>query len=258
MKFLWMALFFSTSVLAWGPIGHRVVAQLAEARLSPVARAKIKVLLGKQTLADVANWPDLIRSDPKWEHAAPWHYVTVEDGKSYDPKSVSKQGDVIEAIERFTRYLADPKYPQDKKAEAVKFLVHFVGDIHQPLHVGRGEDHGGNMIALDWFGREVNLHTIWDEKIIQMEELSYTEYVRLIDKATAADEKEWASTPLIGWAEESMALRPQVYEYPEKREPKKWEFVYLFKNQPTINHRLLQAGVRLAALFNHVFKAKLK
>lgn len=249
---LWLQL-VTQSAHAWGPIGHRVIAELADERLSPVAKARLKSILGKESLADVANWPDLVRSDPAWRHADPWHYVTVEDAKSYDPKSANPNGDVIEAIERFSRELAQPKTTVEKQRQAVAWLVHLVGDIHQPLHVGRGADRGGNEIQLKWFGKKTNLHSIWDEKLIEMEQLSYSEYVRFVNKASDEEKLSWSKTPLFGWALESQGLRGQVYSYP-KKDSKYWEYDYRYRMQPILQQRLQQAGVRLATLLNGVLR----
>lgn len=257
MKILFFIFLIPLKAWSWGSIGHRVVAQIAEKNLSPISQARLKLILGKDSLADVANWPDFVRSDKKWHHADPWHYVTVEDGKSYSAKEASKSGNIIEAIERFSKELADPKTSPEKKRYAVAFLVHFVGDIHQPLHVGRGADKGGNTIELKWFGRKSNLHQIWDEKMIDMEKLSYSEYVRFIDKANDEQKKKWAKTPLFGWAEESMSYRELVYSYPTKRNPY-WEYEYRFKALPVVNLRLQQAGVRLATLLNNILGTKSK
>ena len=249
MKLLILCLLWSGQVLAWGSIGHRVVAQLAEERLSPNAKARLRVILGRDTLADIANWPDAIRSDSRWVMADPWHYVTIEDGQSYNPTTANTKGDVIQAIERFKRELIDAKSTALQKREAVAFLVHFVADVHQPLHVGRGADRGGNSIELKWFRASSNLHQIWDEKLIEMERLSYREYARFIDKASEEQKVAWGRVGLLGWAEESKALRTQVYNFPSTR-ARNWEYNYRYQMMPIVHERLQQAGVRLAALLN--------
>jgi hypothetical protein len=143
MKFL-RAIFWTSalvclhsSLLAWGPTGHRVVGRVADRHLSKRAAEAIKGLLGQDTLAETGTWADDIRADPKWNHAAPWHYVTVEDHQTYETSKKNPQGDVIEAIRRFEAVLRNPNSSGEEKAQAVKFLTHFIGDLHQPLHVGR-------------------------------------------------------------------------------------------------------------------------
>ncbi len=246
--FLVLCLSLSTKVRAWGTIGHRVVGKLAEDRLSETSKKKVRELLGRETLADVANWPDWIKSDPAWKHAGPWHYMSIADGQKLKSFKHGPQGDIYEAIQRFTKELKDQKLPKEKRREALAFLVHLIGDVHMPLHVGRGDDAGGNKIELKWFGKRTNLHEIWDEKIIEMERMSYSDYAAWVDKASAEEEKVWRKEPLEKWLEESQSLRPLVYDYPKTKPlPRYWEYEYRYKTYKTLNERLLKAGVRLAA-----------
>jgi len=255
MKTLLFVLLSSVSLgaLAWGNIGHRVVGKIAESRLTPGTLAKIFAISDKDTLADLANWPDWIKSDENWLHASAWHYVSIPDGQTYEDIQKNPQGDIVTAIDRFTRELRDPNTDRQKKREALAFLVHLVGDIHMPLHVGRVEDQGGNKVALTWFGAPTNLHEVWDEKLIEMEKMSYSDYAQFIDKQDRSREVVWSAAPIAVWMEESMVLRPLVYDNvppfsPEGTLPKYWEYKYYYKVSRTLNERLLMAGVRLAAL----------
>lgn len=250
MKKLLFLFFISHGALAWGPIGHRVVGEIAQKRLKPEIAQKVSEILNRQTLPDVANWADLIRSDPQWSKASPWHYVSIEDKKKYKDDPPVKEGDVIWAVEHFSEVLKNKKSSRQEKKEALCFLVHFIGDLHQPLHVGRKADRGGNTIHLKWFGKKTNLHEIWDEKIIELEQLSFTEYVSFIDKGHESEAK-WAKDPLLSWIEESHSMRAQVYDFPAK--PKAyWEYAYRYKNYQALNERLLKAGIRLAAHLNQI------
>lgn len=136
--------FLHISAFGWGMIGHRVVGGVAWENLSAKSKSEIQGLLGKESMPMSANWADFIKSDPHWNVASPWHYVNFEKGaKSYDFVKASKEGDVLQAIVYFEKMLRDKKLPREKRAVALKFLVHFVGDIHQPLHAGLAEDWGG-------------------------------------------------------------------------------------------------------------------
>lgn len=247
-------LFVSLTLLAlearaWGTIGHRVVGKIAEGELSSATRQKLKALMGTETLADVANWPDWIKSDANWRHANPWHYVSIPDGQKLADTKRSEQGDIVEAIERFTKELANKKAPKQKRQEALKFLVHLIGDVHMPLHVGKNEDAGGNKVELKWFGKRTNLHEIWDEKIIEMERMSYSDYAQWVKTSTVADLKTWKKADLGAMVTESQALRELAYSYPkDKTLPKYWEYEYRYRTYQVLNQRLYQAGVRLAAL----------
>ena len=251
--FILLTSVFSSHAFGWGNIGHRVVGKIAESRLTPRTLAKVYELTGKETLADLANWPDWIKSDEKWTHASVWHYVSIPDGMTYEDITKNPNGDIVVAIQRFAKEVGDKALPKQKRWEALAFLVHLVGDIHQPLHVGRAEDQGGNGHKLTWFGSNTNLHEIWDEKLIEMEKMSYGDYTAFIDKMDRSRESVWAQAPISVWMEESMALRPLVYDNipalsPEGTLPRYWEYKYYYKVSRTMNQRMLMAGVRLAAL----------
>ena len=137
------------------------------------------------------------------------------------------------------------------EAFALKCLVHLIGDIHQPLHVGNGEDRGGNDIKLEYFWRGSNLHRVWDSGIIDGQNYSYTEYADLIDHATEAQLAEWSTFDVLVWANESKELRSQSYE--TMTEDLKLTYRYNFDNIALVNQRLLQAGIRLANVLNEIY-----
>jgi hypothetical protein len=237
--------------LPWGSIGHRIVGRIAEQHLSPEARQHVQALLGSESLAQVSTWPDEIRSDPAWKHADLWHYVSIADDETYETVPKNPAGDVVEVLQRFTGVLRDPQAAPQDKVVAVKFLVHLVGDIHQPLHVGRREDQGGNTIQVQWFGAPSNLHKVWDEQLIEAEKLSFSEFAGFLAPPTAAEIATWQQSIVLDWVREAMSLRPQVYDIGDGQ----LSYAYIFKQMPTVKERLLRAGVRLAGLLNTIFAA---
>lgn len=241
---------YSPNSFSWGKIGHRIVGDIAEKNLNDKAKKAIKDLIGNEELWHTSTWPDEIRSDPKMKHTAPWHYVSIPTGKTYFDQKRNKDGDVIEALYRFEDVLRDPKATKEQKIDALKFIVHFVGDLHQPLHVGLAEDAGGNGIRVKWFRDESNLHTVWDEKIIDFEQLSYSEYATYLNKFTDADKKEIQKGWYMEWSKESMELRPKVYDLPEN---KSLGYEYSFQMKPIVEQRLKQGGLRLAYVLNSIF-----
>lgn len=251
-----LLVFIVNQTFAWGPIGHRVVGKIAELHLDAKTAAKVKAILGNESLASVANWADFIKSDPNWRKANPWHYVSIPDGKTYKTIEKNKDGDVVWAIEHFSKVLVDKKATKEQKAEAIKFLVHFVGDIHQPLHVGHVHDRGGNSVKINWFKEETNLHSVWDESLIDMQKLSYSEMVEFINHPSKEDVKKWKSEGIEEWMKESIALRDSVYDIVKNKDQyKKYgEYLYNYKNIENLNRRMLQAGVRLAALLEKNLK----
>ena len=246
--FLLPALAFS-----WGKTGHRVVGQIAENHLSPKAAAAVRDLLGPHSLAEIANWADEIRSDPSWKRADPWHYVNIPDGETYEAMSKNPAGDIIVAMKRFEATLRNPAAPKDERIQALKFLVHMVGDIHQPLHAGKRDDLGGNRVSVHWFRsvEATNLHAVWDDLIIEQEKLSFTEWTRFLDHPTPAELKEWQTASSTVWMEESYKLRDRCYDFKPEL-PLSYDYVY--KSLPIVKQRLLQAGVRLAGTLNSIFQ----
>jgi hypothetical protein len=239
-----------SSLFAWGPNGHRIVGRIAMNHLTDEAAVAVTCLLGPEGLDQVSTWPDEIRSDPAWKQSTPWHFISIDDAETLETTARDPAGDVLEAIQRFTAVLRDPQATRPAKQEALRFLVHFVGDIHQPLHVGRRADRGGNSIKVIWFKEEEsNLHTVWDSGMIDNEKLSFSELAAFIDHPTLQELQIWQSAPPAEWANESKALRDRVYQIGDG----KLSYEYIYKNIPLVKRRLLQGGVRLAGLLNSIF-----
>ena len=257
-----MALFALPSpALAWGKTGHRVVAALADAQLSGLARAHVKELLGVESLAEAATWPDDMRSAPGqfWQKTAtPWHYVTL-NGIVYD--HAPPEGDALDALNRYRATLQDPNANIADKQLALRFIVHLVGDLHQPLHVGKCCDKGGNEVKVKWFGRDLNLHSVWDSALVEEEQLSFTELAAKLQRHTSnADVLAWWDINPRDWISESGQLRETVYPEPNRKDPKappELSYGYVYKYTPLMEQRLKQAGVRLAAYLNDIYSRPL-
>jgi hypothetical protein len=248
-----------TPALAWGKTGHRVVAALADPQLSGLARAHVKELLGVDSLDEAATWPDDMRSAPGpfWQKTAtPWHYVTL-NGIVYD--HAPSEGDALEALNRFRAALRDPDATLADKQLALRFIVHLVGDLHQPLHVGKCCDNGGNEVKVKWFGRDLNLHSVWDSALVDEEQLSFTEMAAKLRRHTSnADVVAWWDINPRDWISESAQLRETVYPEPNRKDPKalpELSYGYVYKYTPLMEQRLKQAGVRLAAYLNDIYSS---
>lgn len=247
--------------LAWGKTGHRVVAALADAQLSGLARAHVKELLGVESLDEAATWPDEMRSAPTqfWQKTAtPWHYVTL-NGVIYD--HAPSEGDALEALNGFAATLRDPNASLEDKQLALRFIVHLVGDLHQPLHVGKCCDKGGNEVKVKWFGKDQNLHSVWDSALVDDEQLSFTELAAKLRRHTSNDDviRWWDINPR-DWISESAQIRETVYPAMPPKGAKKGEpavpelsYSYVYKFTPVMEQRLKQAGVRLAAYLNAIY-----
>ena len=243
--------------LAWGKTGHRVVAAIADAQLSGLARAHVKEILGQaESLDEAANWPDEMRSFPSpfWQQTStPWHYVTL-NGIVYD--QAPPEGDALEALNKYSATLHDPNASLADKQLALRFVVHIVGDLHQPLHVGKCCDRGGNDVKVKWFGRDLNLHSVWDSALVDEQQLSFTEMTAKLQRHTSsADVIAWWDINPRDWMSESAQIRDTIYPQPAK-DPKKLpelSYSYVFQNTPIMERRLKQAGVRLAAYLNALY-----
>jgi nuclease S1 len=219
--------------------------------MAPETARQVAALLGPERVTYVGTWADDIRSDPAWAKAESWHWVTIQPGQTYAESKKNPAGDVVEAVARFERILADPAAPRTERQQALKWLVHLVGDIHQPLHVGRGDDRGGNEVVVLWFGEPSNLHSVWDSGLIGRSELSSTELAEKCDTASADEVKAWQASSPLDWAGESSAALDKVYTLGDR----KLSFRYVFDQWPTVEKRVAQAGVRLAGLLDRILGA---
>lgn len=240
----------SLNVLAWGPTGHRVIGLIAEKHLSKKALKNIQQILKNETLAEVSTYMDFIRSDNTKRHMSPWHYMTIPDGKTYAEAGTPEEGDVYVTMNRLIAELNSKQFTDEDEAFALKCLVHLIGDVHQPLHVGNGEDKGGNDVKVEFFWDDSNLHRVWDSGIIDGQEFSYTEYTDWINHATDEQIEQWQKDDIMTWCVESMEYRDQCYDMPES---KKINYRYVYDNIELVNQRLLQAGIRLAGVLNKIY-----
>lgn len=246
-----------SSAWAWGKAGHRIVGQLAEARLQPAAREQVAMLLAGEaepTLAGIAAWADHVRdSDPAWAWSAPLHWVNFERGQcAYKARSQCRDGlCAVAAVSRYRNELADRSLPLERRREALKFVVHFVGDLHQPLHAGFAFDRGGNDFQISVQREGWNLHSVWDTLIIQSSKLewpAYAERVEALPLSPQASERLAYTRPAT-WAEESCRIMQASDFYPPKH---MITGRYLEAHRPQVDERLKLAGERLARVLNEV------
>ncbi len=235
----------------WGQIGHRATGWIAQDLLSAQARQAVDRVLEGNSLAEVSTWMDEVRSDPSFDYMGPWHYVTLPPGQTYQTVEKAEGGDVLWALDKVVSELKAGGLSPEQEAINLKVLVHLIGDVHQPLHVGNGTDRGGNDVQVEWFGNRSNLHRVWDSEMINSKQLSFTELADFIDDGL--DEtviEEWQSTHWYDWAMESQSLLDQVYDLPENG---RLSYEYMFKNFNAVQLRLLQAGVRMAGVINDIY-----
>lgn len=234
---------------AWGQTGHRAIGWVAENHLTSKAKKKLNDLLEGASLAMVGTWMDEVRSDKKYNYMSDWHWVTIPDGKTYAETEKNSHGDIVETIDRIMKELTSGRLSHDEEKERIKILVHLVGDIHQPLHVGTGKDKGGNDTKVKWFGNVSNLHRVWDSEMIDDTRLSYTELAQSLGRPSKGTLAKLQKASVNTWVRESMDLRTQVYALGDGN----LSYEYSYHNMDTIRKRLLEAGVRLAGLLNQIY-----
>ena len=233
----------------FGVDGHRIAGLVATERLCAPARAQVRMLGQGRGLDEIGLWADWIRREPEWEHSAPWHYMNIPDGASLERYRHPPEGDILWAIGHFAEELQNPGAPDEQRRNALGFLVHFVVDLHQPLHVGRESDRGGNTVQVDaGSGELINLHRFWDTDAVALSGLDVEHYVRNLSGVVDENADAWAQDTVLDWARESQALRPDVYDLAGRGERLSQD--YLDRAESVTRVRLAQAGVRLAAEIN--------
>lgn len=242
---------------AWGQQGHRIVGQIAYAHLSQKAKTAIQKILGVESMALASTWADFIKSDTAYKYLDSWHYIDFDHDVSYDEMKkflVSDSAhDAYTAIVYLKNQLKKKSLSREKKLMYLKLLIHIVGDVHQPLHVSKSGDMGGNDIKVTWFGQATNLHRVWDSQLIDNEQLSYTEYSDAINHASPLYIKKLQSQPISQWLYDSYTLSNELHK--EITEPNtKLSYVYVYKHLHILNGQLLKGGIHLAGLLNEIFR----
>lgn len=251
----WLALLLADSCQAWGGRGHRLIADLAERQLDPSTQLALQPLLrqaGASRLAELADWADQVREQADYRWTVPLHFVNFRRGYChYEPQRYCRQGAcVVAAVNRYAERLVEPGRNADERSEALKFLVHFVADLHQPLHAGWREDLGGNTHQLRFQGRGSNLHQIWDRELLASSGESYRDQLQRLAASPAVRDPLPASS--VAWAEESCRLLLQPGFYPSGRQ---LGAEYLERFRPLAEQRLLTAAARLAGLLERRLQA---
>ncbi|GIL22480.1 MAG: endonuclease [Bacteroidota bacterium] len=242
-------LFLALESFGWGATGHRTTGLIAERYLTKKVKRKINAILGGESLAMASTWMDEIRSDSTYNNTTDWHWTTIPDGGKYEDVESNPDGKVIVMIEKIIGELKRGGLPAKQEQEYLKMLIHMIGDMHQPLHVGRPGDRGGNSVKVKWFRSESNLHWVWDSGMIDDTKLSYTELADALGKPGKDILDKWRQGTVRDWALESMHYRPQVYDIGNGS----LGYAYSYKYFSIAKERMLQAGFRLAALLNTIY-----
>lgn len=239
-------------LISWGFKGHRAVASIAQQHLSANTAYTVSAYLKGEAMADVSTWAD----ENKNNTTAPWHFLNLPLGLNHEQfvKAVSELGNdnVYTAILKTEAILKEGNLGIDQKNEALKYLIHLVGDAHQPMHISRKEDKGGNTIQLRFEDKGTNLHSLWDSKLIDHEGLSEAQIAKQYDTATPEEIRKWQADSPMEWIWESYQISSKLYG--ELKPGQTIDEEYYKKNIGTVRQRVDQAGIRLAGELNRILK----
>jgi hypothetical protein len=235
----------------WGATGHRTIGEIAEKHLSKKTKKKISELLQGQGLALVSTFGDDIKSDDNYDKFYNWHFVNFPFGVSYEDSEKNEKGDIVMGINHCIKILKDPDASKEDQVFYLKFLVHLIGDLHQPLHVGRAEDKGGNDIKLLWHYKKTNLHRVWDSDMIDFYNMSYTELAENAAHLSKAQIQNIQQGTILDWTNESQNLAKQVYASVQPDDKLGYRYSYLYFE--TVRSQIQKSGLRLAKVLNDIY-----
>ncbi len=233
-----------TKCFSWGGDGHRIMARITNQNLSSSIKDSLAVYLGSLNLEDCSVWMDEVRSDHSFDYLKPCHYINIEKGGVY---TTNTEENIINKLNKVIERLKHRKlYSKDEVVIDIKILIHLIGDLHQPLHVGYGVDKGGNTVNVQFLGKETNLHRVWDSEIIKKENITVdTCNLWLSEYSKIKSEK----SDIPGWMNEGRAYLEQVYDIQNNT----IDQAYIMKNKALIEKQLLKSGLRLCVLMNEIF-----
>lgn len=234
----------------WGQTGHRTTGAIAEKHLNNKAKKAIADLLDGQSLAFTSTYADEIKSDDAYRSYGPWHYVNFPFDSSYEEHSHSDQGDIIQGIDKCIEVIKSTFTTKEQKAFHLKLLVHFIGDLHQPMHVGISDDKGGNDFQVRWYNDGTNLHSVWDTRMIESYGMSYSELANNMPHLSKKEREQIASGTHRDWMNESRVLIKDIYANTEVGQ--KLGYRYMYDYFGTVRTQLQKGGIRLAAMLNEL------
>lgn len=240
------------SAWAWGQKGHDTVAFIAENHLTEAAADSVTAILNGKSPVYWANWLDNASHTRDYAYTKTWHYKNIDAGECYEEAQANPAGDAVTAIKGQIETLSNPQTPKADSELAMKILVHVTGDMHQPMHMGHATDLGGNRTQVKYFGRNTNLHSIWDSALPESaRKWSYSEWQEQIDRVSPEEYEAIVSGSVDDWAKETMATATAVYDYFAKTDNVSYDEVAYWT--PVIENRFLYGGLRLAHILNMLF-----
>src|SRR5690606_36650538 len=242
---------------AWGMTGHRVIAEIAENHLNEKSKKNIQIIIGNQKLAFWSNWAEFFKSDPDpaLNRTGSSHFLNTNGDLSFEAFvqeiQASPDFNLYKSYNRIKEEAKQAGLSQKQQEQNLYFSIHLLADAHQPMHVSRAEDLGGNKIEVDFFGHKTNLHRDWDSDLVDNEKYSYTEYARVLDIHSPAYYKQFTESSFEQWLYESHQMANTIYDDVAKNANLRYEYIY--QNKYRMEECLLKAGLRLAKELNEIY-----
>lgn len=243
----------SVNGYSWGQKGHDVTCAIAQKHLTRKAEKKISAILDGKSIVYWANWMDNASHTPEYQYTSTWHYKNIDADETFKTAQINKDGDVLIAVNEQIAALKSGKLNKEEQALALKFLVHLVGDMHCPMHMGHKSDKGGNRWQVQYFRNGTNLHSVWDSGVIESaHKWTYSEWVEQIDVNSKASDRKMAEGTPESWSKETYEVCKSIYEATPVGSQLSYDYVSEWTE--TIEDQLLKAGLRLASILNDIFK----
>lgn len=250
---LTIALVASLQSFGWGKMGHDVTCAIAQKHLSASARERINDLLDGKSIIYWANWLDDASNSPEYAYSKTWHYKNIDADETYDNARLNPKGDITTALRQQIALLTDRSTKREEAILALKMVIHLMGDLHQPMHMGHLSDLGGNKWKVTYFRSDTNLHSVWDTALPESaHKWSHTEWAEELDRLSDADAKEVASGSIDDWARQTMTIATSIYD--TTPEDSKLSYTYVSTWAPVVEQQFLRGGLRLAKVLNEAFK----
>lgn len=247
--------FLQMQCFGWGQKGHDTTCAIAENHLSDKSKTAINELLDGQSIVYWANWLDNASNTPEYAYTKTWHYKNIDADQTFDSAPLLPTGDVLSALYDQTAAL-EKAYTEGRKADAalaLKIVIHIMGDVHQPMHMGHASDLGGNRWLVQYFNEERNLHNVWDTPLVESaHKWSFSEWRDLLDRLSPEQQAAITAGSFPQWAEETYEIAKKVYEDSPAGERLSYDYVRTWT--PVIEQQFLRGGLRLARVLNEIFE----
>ena len=243
---------YSISCFGWGQKGHDTVAFIAENHLTDKAKAAVEAALGGKSLVYYSNWLDNASHTREYAYTKTWHYKNIDADVPFERAPLEEKGDIVTALNDQIALLAAGGLNSSDELLALKILIHLMGDLHQPMHLGHLSDLGGNLINVKLFNRDAKLHSVWDNDVVEnTHKGSYREWQFQIDRATEAEQQQITAGTIIDWAKETYLIAAEIY----KATPMNYKVSYDYYSTwgPVVELQLLRGGLRLASILNSIY-----